>query len=68
MNFAELNAKTRPGFRVVCLECGSLSIKLKDPVNAPPDTLVECGRCSVVRGTLADLHALARDGGTLLEF
>jgi hypothetical protein len=55
-------------FKIVCENCGSLSIKVTDPVNAPGNTLVRCGRCTAVRGTLNDLHVLARRGTELFEF
>jgi hypothetical protein len=55
-------------FKIVCDECGSLSIKLIDPANLPETALVHCGRCSAIRGTLADLHALARLGTDQFEF
>jgi hypothetical protein len=58
----------RPGFKTVCQECGSLSIKVADPVNAPGATPVQCGRCGAVRGTLAELHDLARRADDVFEF
>jgi ribosomal protein S27E len=58
----------RSGFKVVCNDCGSLSIKVADPVNAPETTPVQCGRCGTIRGTLADLHDLARRGRDVFEF
>jgi len=58
----------RPGFKTVCQECGSLSIKVADPVNAPGTTAVQCGRCGAVRGTLAELHDLARRADDVFEF
>ena len=68
MNTAQPNTRDQPGFKVVCCECGSLSIKMADLVNAPGDTQIECGRCKAVRGTLADLHVLARTGNDSFEF
>ena len=56
------------GFKIVCTDCGSLSIKLIDPANASDDTIIECRQCSAVRGTVADLHVLARRGRDLFEF
>jgi len=56
------------GFKIVCTDCGSLSIKLTDPANASDDSIVECRRCSAVRGTMADLHVLARRSRDLFEF
>jgi hypothetical protein len=55
-------------FKIVCEDCGSLSIKVADPANSPAATLVQCGRCSAVRGTVGDLHDLARRGTDLFEF
>jgi hypothetical protein len=63
-----LDSREQPRFKFVCTECGSLSIKVADPANAPANTLVQCGRCTAVRGTLKDLHALARRGADLFEF
>jgi hypothetical protein len=64
----DLDSRGQPRFKFVCGECGSLSIKVTDPANAPANTLVQCGRCTAVRGTLKDLHALARRGADLFEF
>ena len=60
----------RPEFKIVCDECGSLSIKIiSDQVNAPHLAVVECARCNAPRGTLEALHHLARQGnGDLFEF
>jgi hypothetical protein len=59
----------RPKFKAVCDECGSLSIKISDPTNAPISTVVECARCNAPRGTLDALHDLARQGNRdLFEF
>jgi len=58
----------RSQFKIVCDECGSLSIKIMDPTSLPAATPVQCGRCCAIRGTLADLHALARRGSDLFEF
>jgi hypothetical protein len=55
-------------FKIVCWDCGSLSIKVANPANSPAAALVHCGRCSAVRGTLGDLHDLARRGTELFEF
>ena len=46
MNSAQQDIRERPGFKVVCCECGSLSIKMADFANAPDDTKIECGRCT----------------------
>ena len=50
----------RCGFKVVCESCGSLSIKLENPVRARASEQIQCGGCGAVRGTLADLRDLAR--------
>ena len=44
------------------------TIKIADPANASGDTIIECRRCNAVRGTVADLHTLARRGRDLFEF
>lgn len=58
----------RSGFKIVCNDCGSLSIKVVDPVNAKGTTPVECARCGAVRGTLADLRCLAISSGDVFQF
>jgi hypothetical protein len=69
MSSEESNTGERRGFKVVCENCGSLSIKADGHRADAPDTaLVECGRCGAIRGTLADLHVLARSGHDLFEF
>ncbi len=55
-------------FKIVCEGCGSLSIKVADPANAPACTLVRCGRCNAVRGTLGELQDMARRGTDSFEF
>jgi hypothetical protein len=66
MNLQPPTAPT--GFKIVCTDCGGLSIKATDPANASTDTPIECRRCSAVRGTVADLQVLARRGRDLFEF
>lgn len=69
MNLKKCNPGEQRGFKIVCESCGSLSIKVNGHgTDAPDAALVECGRCSGVRGTLADLHALARGGRDVFEF
>jgi len=68
MHLAKPAAREAAHFRVVCDVCGSLSIKLTDPVKGAISTAVQCGRWSAVRGTLADLHTLARGSGDVFEF
>jgi ribosomal protein S27E len=38
----------QPGFKIVCGDCGSLSIKLVDPVNSSATATVQCGRCGAI--------------------
>jgi ribosomal protein S27E len=57
----------RSGLKVVCDECGNLSIKAIDP-NSAPDMAVHCRRCNAVRGTVADLRELARRSTDAFEF
>jgi hypothetical protein len=69
MHLTEPTTGDRPGFKVVCESCGSLSIKLADHSTDSPDrVVVQCGRCRAVRGTLADLHILARGAQDVFEF
>jgi ribosomal protein S27E len=56
------------GFKIVCTDCGNLSIKIVTPAAASSDTIIECRQCNAVRGTLADLHNLARRGRDIFEF
>ncbi len=58
----------RSGFKIVCDDCGALSIKIADPVNAPDTTLVKCACCGAIRGTLADLRDVALRSGDVFEF
>jgi hypothetical protein len=58
----------RSRFKVVCEDCGGLSIKVEDPANSPATVLVRCGRCNAVRGTLAELHEMARQSTDSFEF
>ena len=58
----------QPGLKIVCDECGSLSIKVIDPKTAPGTTMIQCGRCNAVRGTLADLRDLARRSTVSFDF
>ena len=59
---------TQSGFKIVCSDCGGLSIKPTISASASIDTLIECRQCSAVRGTLADLHVLARHSRDVYEF
>ena len=58
----------RCSFKVVCEDCGSLSIKLENPERAPGNAQIRCSGCGAVRGTLADLRDLARRGNGQFEF
>jgi hypothetical protein len=68
MTVDQLPARERSGFRFVCNHCGSMSIKFEDPANSASTAIVRCAQCNAVRGTLADLHDLARRGTDLFEF
>jgi hypothetical protein len=66
LNLAQHTTVESAGFKVVCDICGSLSIKLVDPAKIA--SVIHCGRCNAVRGTLADLQDLARRGKDVFEF
>ena len=68
MNLDHQQCQERPGLKVVCDECGNLSIKAIDPARAPDEAKIYCGRCNAVRGTLADLRELARRSTDVFEF
>jgi hypothetical protein len=68
MRVDDLAVTARPGFKVVCDECGSLSIRVADLVHAPLTTRIQCGRCGAARGTLSELHDLARRGTKSFDF
>lgn len=59
---------TQSGFKIVCSDCGGLSIKPTLCPSTSVDTIIECRQCSAVRGTLADLHVLARHSRDVYEF
>jgi hypothetical protein len=67
MNVHQRQNGARSGLQIVCDECGSLSIKAPAPA-AAPGTSIHCSRCNAVRGTLADLHELARRSADVFEF
>jgi hypothetical protein len=46
-------------FQMVCGECGSLTIKIKNPESASREAIVYCGRCGASRGTMGALRDLA---------
>ena len=60
--------EAQPGLKIVCEVCGNLSIKPIDPADAGDDANVHCRRCNAVRGTIADLRALARQSTGDFEF
>ena len=69
MNLDQRQPERRSGLKVVCEECGNLSIKPIDPASAPDDLAkIYCRRCNAVRGTVADLRALARRSTDAFEF
>jgi hypothetical protein len=68
MNLAEHASGERTGFRVVCVDCGGLSIKIANPAKSPVTANVKFARCDAVRGTLGDLHELARRSTDDFEF
>ena len=46
-------------FQMVCANCGSLSIKIENPVDASSETVVNCGDCGSSRGSMGALRDLA---------
>ena len=60
--------EAQPGLKIVCEVCGNLSIKPIDPADAVDGASVHCRRCNAVRGTVADLRALARQSTDEFEF
>ncbi|MGA9091428.1 MAG: hypothetical protein WB420_20230, partial [Bradyrhizobium sp.] len=68
MNLDPHHCQPGPGLKVICEACGGLSIKAIDPASAPDHAEVHCRRCNAVRGTLADLRAMARRSTDVFEF
>jgi hypothetical protein len=68
MNLTDHPCETQPGLKIVCEVCGNLSIKPIDPADALDGASVYCRRCNAVRGTVADLRALARQSTDEFEF
>lgn len=68
MNLTDHPCETQPGLKIVCEVCGNLSIKPIDPADALDGANVHCRRCNAVRGTVADLRALARQSTGDFEF
>jgi hypothetical protein len=68
MNLALQEPSVSAGFRMVCDCCGGLSIRLADPAKSSASTPVQCRGCDAVRGTLGELHDLARRATDVFEF
>ena len=68
MSLADQACEPQTGLKIVCEVCGNLSIKPIEPADAPDGTNVHCRRCNAVRGTVADLRALARQSTDEFEF
>jgi hypothetical protein len=68
MNLTDHPCEAQSGLKIVCEVCGNLSIKPIDPVDALDGASVHCRRCNAVRGTVADLRALARQSTGDFEF
>jgi hypothetical protein len=68
MSLVDNAHETQTGLKIVCEVCGNLSIKPIEPVDAPDGASVHCRRCNAVRGTVADLRALARRSTGEIEF
>jgi len=51
-------------FKLVCEQCGSLTVAL--PIEAQPDpcSILKCGRCGSPRGTLQSLRDTSIQAGT----
>jgi len=47
------------GFRIVCSNCGCLSIKIEEPLRASREAMVFCGDCGSPRGTVGALRERA---------
>ena len=68
MDLDQHPCQQRAGLKIVCEACGSLAIKAIIPAGEPKLTKIHCRRCNAVRGTLADLHDLARRSADVFEF
>ena len=68
MSLSDHPCDAQPGLKIVCEVCGNLSIKPIDPLDAFDGASVHCRRCNAVRGTVADLRALARQSTGDFEF
>jgi len=63
---AQTAAIAEPAFKLVCSECGSISVKFALPVRQD-DGAVECSRCGAYRGTYRQLHDLSLRTGLRLD-
>jgi hypothetical protein len=68
MKLPDRPCETQGGLKIVCEVCGDLSIKPIDPADAGDGANIHCRRCNAVRGTIADLRALARQSTGDFEF
>ena len=68
MNLTPHEPGSNEGFRLVCDRCGGLAIKIADPTKSSDSTPVQCRGCDAVRGTLGELHDLARRATDVFEF
>jgi hypothetical protein len=68
MRAEDTATRERSRFKIVCEDCDSRSIKVADPANSLNAALVRCGRCNAARGTLDELHDLARHCDDVFEF
>ena len=57
--WGNLSMNNNVEFQMVCGECGSLAIKIENPVSASRKTIVYCGECGASRGTMGALRDLA---------
>lgn len=68
MTLSDRPCEVRPGLKIVCEVCGNLSIKPINLADAEDGASIHCRRCNAVRGTMADLRALARQSTGDFEF
>jgi hypothetical protein len=68
MKLSDRPCEAQPGLKIVCEVCGNLSIKPIDPAETSDGAVVNCRRCNAVRGTIADLRAMARQSTGDFEF
>ena len=54
-----VSMNTNVEFQMVCDECGSLTIKIKNPESKSRGAVVYCGHCGAARGTMGALRDLA---------